>query len=112
MAQKAGEEPNEDHIVATRRYVANKIREGYSVELSNMGISFINMDKESRTIAYATSLLFMDYLSRKYGSGFIPRFVSELISEVSPRDALRTLTGSTFAQLQVSFSEDLEKEYR
>ena len=112
LAQKAGEEPDEEHLVAARRYIASKIREGSSVELSNMGISFINLDKESRTIAYATSLLFMDYLSRKYGSGFIPRFVSELMSEVSPRDALRTLTGSTFAQLEVSFSEDLEKEYR
>ncbi|MCK5352160.1 hypothetical protein KAJ77_06260, partial [bacterium] len=77
LAQKAGEEPDEDHLVTARRYVGSKIREGYSVELSNMGISFINMDKESRTLAYATSLLFMDYLSRKYGSGFIPRFVSE-----------------------------------
>ncbi|MDF1526314.1 MAG: hypothetical protein RRA15_13615 [bacterium] len=112
LAQKAGEEPDEDQIVAARRYIANKIRDGYSVDLSKMGISFINLDNESRTIAYATSLLFMDYLSLNYGSGFIPRFVSELVSEASPRDALRTLTGLTFAQLQVSFSEDLEKEYR
>ena len=37
---------------------------------------------------------------------------AELMSELSPPDALRTLTGFTFAQLQVSFSEDLEKEYR
>jgi len=112
LAQLVGEEPDEEDLAARRRYVASKIMEGYSVDLSAMGISFINMDTESRTMAYATSLLFMDYLSREYGSGFISRFVAELISEVSPRDALFTLTDSTFAQLQVSFSEGLEKEYR
>ena len=108
LAQKAGEEPPEDHLVAVRRYIAREVREGYRVDLSTMGISFINLDKESRTRAYATSLLFMDYLSRVYGNSFIPRFVAELTSGVSPGDALKTLTGFTFAQLQVSFTTDLE----
>lgn len=111
LAQKAGEEPAEDHLMAVRRYVAREIREGYRVDLSTMGTSFINMDREARTRAYATSLLFMDYLSREYGDGFIPRFVAELMSGESPRDALRTLTDHSFAQLQVSFSKDLEREF-
>jgi len=110
LAQKAGEEPGEDHLLAARRYLARKIREGYPVDLGTMGITFINLDKESRTRAYATSLLFMDYLSRVYGDGFIPRFVAELISGMSPGDALKVVTGLNFHQLQAFFSADLEGE--
>jgi len=111
LAQKAGEEPAEDHLVAVRRYIAREISEGYRVDLSTMGISFINMENVSRTRAYATSLLFMDYLSRVYGNNFIPRFVAELTSGVSPDEALKTLTGYSFAQLQVSFTTDLEGKF-
>ena len=111
LAQKAGEEPAEDHLVAVRRYIAREVSEGYRVDLSTMGISFINMENVSRTRAYATSLLFMDYLSRVYGNNFIPRFVAELTSGVSPGDALMTLTGYSFAQLQVSFTTDLEGKF-
>jgi tetratricopeptide (TPR) repeat protein len=108
LAQKAGEEPGEDHLRAARRYVASEIRGGHPVDLATMGITFINLDEESRTTAYATSLLFMDYLSRVYGDGFIPRFVAELISGTSSDDALKVVTGMTFHQLQASFSSDLE----
>jgi tetratricopeptide (TPR) repeat protein len=111
LAQKAGEEPAEDHLMAVRRYIAREVSEGYRVDLSTMGISFINMENVSRTRAYATSLLFMDYLSRVYGNSFIPRFVAELTSGVSPGDALMTLTGYSFAQLQVSFTTDLEEKF-
>jgi len=111
LAQKAGEEPTEDHLIAVRKYIAREIRDGYRVEFSTMGISFINMDIESRTRAYATSLLFMDYLERGYGNGFIPRYIAELATGISPVDALNTLTGFTFDQLQISFSRDIEGEY-
>jgi len=111
LAQMAGEEPAEDHLVAAKKYIAREIRGGYKVDLSAMGISFINLDSETRTRAYATSLLFMEYLTRVYGNSFIPRFVAELTSGESPRDALNTLTGFTFAQLQVSFSKELEGKF-
>jgi len=111
LAQKAGEEPAEDHLVAVRGYIAREVSEGYRVDLSTMGISFINMENVSRTRAYATSLLFMDYLSRVYGNNFIPRFVAELTSGVSPGDALKTLTGYSFDQLQVSFTTDIEGKF-
>ena len=111
LAQKAGEEPDLDHIVAVRKFMAEKVREGYKVDLATMGVSFINLDKESRTRAYATSLLFMDYLTQEYGSSFIPRFTAELASGMSPDDALRAVTGSDFAQLQTSFSSNLAGEY-
>jgi tetratricopeptide (TPR) repeat protein len=111
LAQKAGEEPDEDHLVTVGRYIAGEIREGYKVDLFNIGDSFIDLDIESRTRAYAASLLFMDYLSNVYGSSFIPRFIAELASGESPGDALRTLTGYSFAQLQISFSTDLERKF-
>jgi hypothetical protein len=111
LAQKAGEEPAEDHLVVVRRYIAREVSEGYTVDLSTMGTSFINMENVSRTRAYATSLVFMDYLSRVYGNNFIPRFVAELTSGVSSDDALKTLTGYSFDQLQVSFTTDLEGKF-
>jgi tetratricopeptide (TPR) repeat protein len=111
LAQKTGEDPNEEHLAAVGKYVAGEIRGGFRIDMSTMGISFLNMDSESRTRAYATSLLFMDYLCRAYGSNFIPRFIAELMAGMSPVDALNTLTGFTFEQLQVSFSGDLEGRY-
>jgi hypothetical protein len=69
------------------------------------------MEKDSRANAYALSLLFMDYLTREYGSGFIPRFVAELASDVKPQDAVKAVTGRDFAQLQDSFSAELETVY-
>jgi len=108
LAQKVGEEPDADHIGTLKRYIAREIKEGYKVELSIMGSSFIDLGIESRTRAYATSLLFMDYLSRMHGNSFIPRFIAELMSGVSPGEALRALTGYSLTQLQMSFTTDLE----
>jgi len=107
LAQKTGEEPDENRLAAVRSYVAGELRKGYHVDLDKMGISFITLDRESRTRAYATSLLFMDYLARAYGEGFIPGFVAEMVSGAPPREALKTLTGSGFEQLQASFSSDI-----
>ncbi len=91
--------------------MASKLREGYKVDLATMGISFLNLDSESRMRAYATSLLFMDYLSRVYSSSLIPRFIEEISSGESPANALKVLTGSSLAQLQESFSDDLERKF-
>ncbi len=111
LAQKAGEEPGEDHVLAVKRYIAGEIRKGYKVDLSKMGSSFMVLDAESRTRAYAASLLFVDYLSNVYGNGFIPRFVAELMSGMSPDEALVALTGRSFAQLQMSFTTDIEGKF-
>jgi hypothetical protein len=111
LAQKTGEEPDDEYLRILNKYIAGQIKDGYRVDLSKMGISFIDLDSQSRTRSYATSLLFMDYLSREYGVGFIPNFVSELTSGMVPQDALRKLTGRSFEELQVSFVEDLEGKY-
>ena len=111
IAQKAGEEPDEAHLLTARRYLADQIRRGYIVDLSTMGTSFITLDGESRMRAYTTSLLFMDYLTRRYGNGFIPKFIAELTAGVPPQEALRILTGSSFVQLQASFSRELEGNF-
>lgn len=111
VAQIAGEDPDEERMMDLKKYLAHKVREGYRIDLASMGISFINLDGDSRTQAYASSLLFMDYLSREYGSSFLPRFVAEISSGTSPTNALKTLTGYSFAQLQSSFSSNLAGEY-
>ena len=111
VAQLAGEQPDAERLANLGRYMAGEIRKGYRVDLGTMGISFINLDSESRMRAYATSLLFMDYLSRVYSSGFVPRFIAEISSGATPVDALKVLTGRSFTQLQESFSNELEREF-
>ena len=111
IAQLEGEQPNEERLENLGRYMAGEIRDGYRVDLGTMGISFINLDSESRMRAYASSLLFMDYLSHVYSSSFIPRFVAEISSGAAPVDALKMLTGRSFDQLQKSFSDDLERKF-
>lgn len=111
LAQKAGEEPGEKRLTETRRYVASQIRGGNRIDLSAAGGSFVDLDDRTRSMAYAASMLFMDYLSRKYGDAFIPRFVAELSSGVSPEDAMKKLTGKTFEDLQASLSGELERTF-
>ncbi len=111
LAQKAGEEPGEKRLTEIRRYVASQIRGGNGIDLSSAGGSFVDLDDRTRSMAYSASLLFMDYLYRKYGDAFIPRFVAELSSGVSPEDALKKLTGKTFEDLQASLSGELERTF-
>ena len=111
LAQLVGEEPDDEHKARLRSYLAEKIREGYRIELEKMGVSFLNLDNESRTRAYASSLLFMDHLSSTYGSGFVARFISEITSGLPPEDALKTLTGQDFSSLQGAFSDQLGRNY-
>jgi hypothetical protein len=111
IAQLAGEQPDAERLANLGRYMAYEIRGGYRVDLGTMGISFINLDSESRMRAYASSLLFMDYLSRTYSGGFVPRFIAEISSGATPVDALKVLTGRSFTQLQESFSDELERKF-
>lgn len=111
LAQIAGEQPDREQLEKSGRYLAGKIREGYRIDLSKMGISFINLDSDTRMRAYVSSMLFMEYLSRKYGTGFVPRFVAELASGLDPQEALRTITGASFGELQASFSNELTGKF-
>jgi hypothetical protein len=65
------------------------------------------MESEERSRAYATSLLFIDWLVKNYGDNFIPMFVSEISSGTGPYMAVKNVTGIGFGQVQDSFKRSL-----
>jgi tetratricopeptide (TPR) repeat protein len=107
LAQKVGEEPSPEHLQEVRSYMFREISKGYVVDLASLDRSFITMDAERRTRAYAVSLLFMDYLEHNYSRNFIPLLVSELTDGTAPVKAIESLTGKSFHQLQQSFIREL-----
>ena len=107
VAQKVGENPDGEHLQAVRSYIAREMANGFVVDLSSLGKSFITMSPERRTKAYAVSLLLMDHLERSFGNNFIQLFVSELVEGTDPQTALKTLTGRTLGQLQDSLTREL-----
>ena len=107
VAQKIGENPDGEHLQAVRSYIAREMENGFVVDLSSLDRSFITMDPEHRTRAYAVSLLLMDHLERSFGNNFIQLFVSELVEGTDPQTALKTLTGRTLGQLQDSLTREL-----
>ena len=108
LAQKIGENPEDDHIQAVRDYMAREISGGYVIDLADLDRSFITMEPEHRARSYAVSLLLMDHLERSYGSNFIQKFVSELADGSEPQAALESLTGEKLSNLQKSFKRNLE----
>ena len=107
LAQKVGENPSEEEIRAARKYVERALRDGYNVDLDSLDTSFITMDREKRARAYATSLLFMDWLVKRFGENFIPRFVSEISSGTDSFTAVQNVAGIDFEQIQASFKKYL-----
>ncbi len=108
LAQKVGEEPSREHLKAVRSYMLREMSKGYVVDLDSLDRSFITMDTEHRTRAYAVSLLFMDHLERNYSRNFIPLFVSELMDGTAPVEAIESLTGRNIRELEDSLRENLE----
>jgi tetratricopeptide (TPR) repeat protein len=109
LAQKVGEDPSQERIDMARRYVVEAVSRGYVVEMGALDMTFVDMETEQRSMAYATSLLFMDWLVRNYGESFIPRFVLEISSGNSSYKAVEKLTGSDFSHIQELFSTDLKE---
>jgi hypothetical protein len=108
LAQKVGEDPSSEHLQAVRNYMLREMSKGYVIDLSSLDRSFITMDVERRTKAYAVSLLFMVHLERSYNRNFIPLFVSELADGTAPVEAIESLTGKNLRELQDTFRKSLE----
>jgi hypothetical protein len=109
LAQKVGEDPSPERIDMARRYVVDSISRGRIVEMGAMDLTFVDMETEQRSLAYAASLLFMDWLVRNYGDNFIPRFVSEIASGISSYQAVENVTGTDFNRIQELFNTDLRE---
>lgn len=109
LAQKIGEDPSPERIEMVRKYVIDAVSKGYVVNMSALDMTFIDMEAEERSRAYATSLLFMDWLVQNYGENFIPRFISEISSGNSSENALEAVTGIGFDRIQELFNRDLRE---
>jgi hypothetical protein len=107
LAQKVGEDPSPREISSARRYVAQALKKGYNVNMGSLDASFLTMEKEDRARAYATSLLFMEFLVDRFGDSFIPRFVSEIAVGQDSFRAVETVSGTSFERLQASFKRYL-----
>jgi tetratricopeptide (TPR) repeat protein len=109
LAQKIGENPDDEHVNAVRAYMAQEISKGYVIDLAGLEGSFIAMDPERRTRSYAASLLLMEQLERSYGKNFIQLFVSELADGNDPLVALKSLTGGDLVMFQETLTRDLTR---
>lgn len=110
LAQVVGEEPDGERISILRGSLARAMEKGYVVDLHTMEPSFIGLDNEARSRAYAASLLFFHYLSGRYGDGFAARFAAEVASGSTPEEALRTLTERDLDLLVTEFAWNLREE--
>jgi hypothetical protein len=79
-------------------------------------IPFADMEKPFNTLpvgqtklAYAESLSLMKYLSSKYGMDSVLRIMKEIKDGSTPEAALRSVTQSGYAELQVQVGEFLAK---
>ncbi len=109
MAQFLGERYLEGEDPRLRVYLRTRLDEGYGLDLTGLGISFVDLPDEGRTAAYASSYLFMEYLVQKYGENLIPIIIGELEGGQGLIPALRELTGRDLTTLQVEFVESIRK---
>ncbi len=109
MAQFLGERYLEGEDPRLRVYLRTRLDEGYGLDLTGLGISFVDLPDEGRTAAYASSYLFMEYLVQKYGENLIPIIIGELEGGLGLVPALRELTGRDLNTLQVEFVESIRK---
>jgi hypothetical protein len=107
LAQKVGEDPPEEKIQAARGFVVEALKQGYDLNLGSLDNTFIGLETEERSRAYATSLLFIDWLVKNYGDNFIPKFVSEISSGTDSYAAVKNVTGIGFDRVQETFKRDL-----
>lgn len=107
LAQKVGEDPPEEKLQAARGYVVEALKQGYDLNLGSLDNTFIGLETEERSRAYATSLLFIDWLVKNYGDNFIPKFVSEISSGTNSYAAVKNVTGIGFDRVQETFKRDL-----
>ena len=107
IAQKVGENPSEEKIENARRYVRQAIVDGYGVDLESLQDSFVNFEGDERSRAYAASLLFLDWLEKRFGDAFIPGFVSEISAGTDAFSAMEKTAGTSFERIRSSFHEYL-----
>jgi hypothetical protein len=111
IAQKVGEDPSEEKIRQARNYVREALALGYGVNIEALGGSFVFLDEKERTRAYATSLIFVDWLEKTYGEGFIPRFVWEISNGADASSAAGKVAGAPFEKVQLAFQKYLTEEH-
>lgn len=109
IAQKVGEDPDPARLREARDYVLRALKEGQDVDMGSLDNSFVQLQADERNLAYASSLLFMDFMTERYGNTFIPTFVWEMSQGTSAFNAVEKITGKGFAEIQAAFNRRLKE---
>lgn len=109
VAQKMGDEPSETELADLRRRLSAAVLGGLDIDLGSMGDSFLSMPARRRAEAYASSLLFVDYLTRRFGDRIIPIMVMNLRDGQDLESSLAAYTGKNLRALQTGFLTELKR---
>jgi len=107
VAQRLGEEYTSEEMAQVRLFVRGLVDDGWFRSLGDLDETFIEMYHEERVKAYAVSLLFVDFLMRKYGETLIPLVISELQSGQYFSVAITNAAGKRIILLQDEFLTSL-----
>lgn len=108
MAQRIGEDYTVDQLSRVKEYVGSLLKDGWLVSLGDLEGTFIGMEPEDRLKAYSVSLVFADYLIRRFGDTFVQVVVAEMQNGQSFSSAMYTATGKRLLELQAEFFKFLE----
>lgn len=95
-------------VAPSARYLAQQIKKERQLPLYKLEKSFIRLDEEQATTAYAEALVTVEYIRSTSGMGALTRILEYLGSGSSPEDALRQVTGMSYAQLEQDLSAALK----
>ncbi|MEE8547627.1 MAG: tetratricopeptide repeat protein [bacterium] len=107
VAQRLGEEYTFEEMAQVRLYVRGLVDDNWFRSLGDLDETFIEMHHEDRVKAYAVSLLFVDFLLKKYGETLIPVVISELQSGHYFSVAITNAVGKRIILLQDEFLASL-----
>jgi len=107
LAQKLGERITEEETARIRARVMQAMGSGWWVPPLRLGDSLVSLPPEERARAYAQSLLFVDFLQRRYGAGVVPRLLAALGARQGIDAAGREATGASPAEWERQFAREM-----
>jgi hypothetical protein len=109
LAMKEGERFSPERISDYRFRLMQAMAEGWWVPPLSLQETLMGIRPEDRPMAYAVSLLFVDFLERKYGPSFIPRLLAAMREGKSLEESAREVTGASPAEWERSFAGEMGK---
>jgi hypothetical protein len=109
LAQKEGERVSPERIADYRFRLMQAMASGWWVSPLSLKETLMGLRPEDRPMAYAVSLLFVDYLERRYGPSFVPRLLAAMREGKTLEESAREVTGASPAEWERSFAGEMGK---